>query len=1675
LNKRAINHRHTLGKLLRYWPFIIALIVTSLASLPPAETALAQFSDVGYRDHRMGSNCVSAPTGEKPESKLWWHDGTWWGNLCHSDGNFHIYRLNMATQTWEDTGVAVDNRKSDALMDPATNKLYIVTHVFSTSATPQTCPSQCGRLYRFSYNASSRIFTLDSGFPVTVTGGRAEAVVLAKDSTGQLWVTYVENRRVMVNRSLGSDTNWGTPFQLPSSSAAGNVSSDDISSIVAFQGKIGVMWSNQNTDKFYFAIHNDNDDDMTWQTEEVAAQGNGIADDHISLQADSSGRVFAAVKTSTDPLNLMLVRQPNGQWSTHVFGTDADSHTRPILVVDSVNGRVHYFATSGQSGGAIYYKSTSTTNPSFPPGKGEIFISHSSSTRINNPTSMKSNVSPTTGLVVAASDSNYYYHNFLSLGGSQPPTVTATATTTTPTATPTTTTPTATATTTGTPGPVMTFSPTDDSWVRSTSPSSNYGSQDTVRVRLTASETINTYLKFNLSGITGPVQGAKLRLFVADDSPSGGSIYLVSNNLAGSSTPWTESTIRWNNAPPVSGTPLDTAGTATTGTWVEFDVSAAITGNGIYSFAIANGSTNSVLYNSKEAASNRPELVIQVGGGGSTPTATTTATATATQTPTATPTTTTPTATATTTGTPGPVMTFSPTDDSWVRSTSPSSNYGSQDTVRVRLTASETINTYLKFNLSGITGPVQGAKLRLFVADDSPSGGSIYLVSNNLAGSSTPWTESTIRWNNAPPVSGTPLDTAGTATTGTWVEFDVSAAITGNGIYSFAIANGSTNSVLYNSKEAASNRPELVIQVGGGGSTPTATTTATATATQTPTATTTATGTPSDPGGGTQLTFGATDDTQVKSSKPTSNYGSLTSLRVRFTSSEIINSYLKFNVTGTGGSVSSAILRLYVTDDSPDGGSIYLVSNNLAGSTTPWTESNINWNNAPPFSGSPLDSAGPVAAGVWVEFDVTAAITEDGVYSFALTSNSSNSALFEASEAASNQPQLVVTIGNGPSSGAAAQSAINTATPTDTDTPTATITPEPPPASPTSSAQIAFSPSDDAQVKSDSPDRNYGSLPSLRARTASSDIIGSYLKFNITGLTGAPSQAILRLYVADASPDSGSIYLVSNDLRDGSAPWTEGTITWNNAPAYGGTPVASSVEAIEGSWVYFDVTEAITGNGIYSFALFSNHSNSVLYNSKEAGENGPLLIIETGESVQTGALQTFSLPATEAVELENPAPQMMLALQDQPEEHLDALDDGQIIESDSGLVVLSPGWVPVSAPGASGSTFVVNTSPDDSLTFNFSGTRIEIGYVAGEAFAPFVIQVDGQQIQTVAGGGQPEFQFHQRAVVDGLSEGLHTLQILPQNGVVAIDYFVTFVPPAPIVVAQANQEPQMVETIEAEPPPVETIDQMLPTSDPIVVLEPPVIVEMPTATPTPVAIPLPVYAGGPDSFDIAGAWRLSDDGQRWHVDGFDTSVLSLRFPLDLRGAQYPAVQFQSWLNANNASAGLQMSLDGQTWNMLTIMLPANDWQPLTIDLSLFKGQVIWLRWVWLPQPPVENDPIADFWELQSIMVIDLPPATPTDTPTGIPTEIPTLELPVVPTFPVIVTEEVTAPPEPQLPTEVLPTPAPVEPEPTLEEIQPEQPESGGDQEPETLPEQAPQNTIDNAPGNAEATEAVPAG
>ncbi len=90
MRRRAVTTAAALG-------FVLAA-----SGVLPATTAAAPVT-AGYRDFSYTG--ASAPTGEKPQSKLWFNDGIWWGNLFNSASKtYHIYRLDWATQTWSDTG-----------------------------------------------------------------------------------------------------------------------------------------------------------------------------------------------------------------------------------------------------------------------------------------------------------------------------------------------------------------------------------------------------------------------------------------------------------------------------------------------------------------------------------------------------------------------------------------------------------------------------------------------------------------------------------------------------------------------------------------------------------------------------------------------------------------------------------------------------------------------------------------------------------------------------------------------------------------------------------------------------------------------------------------------------------------------------------------------------------------------------------------------------------------------------------------------------------------------------------------------------------------------------------------------------------------------------------------------------------------------------------------------------------------------------------------------------------------------------------------------------------------------------------------------------------------------------------------------------------------------------------
>ncbi len=383
----------------------------------------------GYRDFYFGKSVNGLLTGEKPQSKLWWNDGLWWGSLWDlAIKKYTVHRFNVATQSWTSTGTAIDTRvdsKGDALWDG--QYLYFVSQHFTNSPGPAT-GSDGGRLYRYSYNAAAKSYSLDAGFPVMVNNSLSETLVLAKDSTGKLWVTWTEGGKVKVNRSLGDDLTWGTPFDLPVQGTDTKI--DDISSILAFGGnKIGILWSNQNDKKSYFAVHLDGSADEVWEPKEQAladAALGAVSYDHINLKpsCDNDGNVYAATKTNLTqsglPLVYLLKRTAAGVWTRYLVSTVDEHYIRPIVLIDGANHKIYVFATSEATGHrSIYMKSSDLSNIAFAPGLGTPFIQSVTDTVIMNPTSTKQCLNGATGLLVLAADQHTrtYLHNYLDLSG----------------------------------------------------------------------------------------------------------------------------------------------------------------------------------------------------------------------------------------------------------------------------------------------------------------------------------------------------------------------------------------------------------------------------------------------------------------------------------------------------------------------------------------------------------------------------------------------------------------------------------------------------------------------------------------------------------------------------------------------------------------------------------------------------------------------------------------------------------------------------------------------------------------------------------------------------------------------------------------------------------------------------------------------------------------------------------------------------------------------------------------------------------------------------------------------------------------------------------------------------------------------------------------------------------
>lgn len=121
-----------------------------------------------------------------------------------------------------------------------------------------------------------------------------------------------------------------------------------------------------------------------------------------------------------------------------------------------------------------------------------------------------------------------------------------------------------------------------------------------------------------------------------------------------------------------------------------------------------------------------------------------------------------------------------------------------------------------------------------------------------------------------------------------------------------------------------------------------------------------------------------------------------------------------------------------------------------------------------------------------------------------------------------------------------------------------------------------------------------------------------------------------------------------------------------------------------------------------------------------------------------------------------------------------------LLESDSSSVSAESAWTPMTQPaGASGGSYLINTDPLGTLSVSFEGMTAAVAFVQGPSYGQFALEIDGA-VQQIINANAPDYSFGQ-AILNGLSAGAHTLRVVPQAGVVAIDAFLV-----PAVVLNAD-------------------------------------------------------------------------------------------------------------------------------------------------------------------------------------------------------------------------------------------------------------------------------------------------
>ncbi|MDY7093151.1 MAG: Ig-like domain-containing protein [Acidobacteriota bacterium] len=128
---------------------------------------------------------------------------------------------------------------------------------------------------------------------------------------------------------------------------------------------------------------------------------------------------------------------------------------------------------------------------------------------------------------------------------------------------------------------------------------------------------------------------------------------------------------------------------------------------------------------------------------------------------------------------------------------------------------------------------------------------------------------------------------------------------------------------------------------------------------------------------------------------------------------------------------------------------------------------------------------------------------------------------------------------------------------------------------------VTFSPTDDTFAHQDQPTSVFGAYNFLRLRTFDGGHgRHGYLKFQLSGITGAVTSAKLRFRTQDmVLPEALSLYKLAT------TGWSEQTLTWNNAPLDVVQSTTLPGPFAAETWHELYITPLVTGDGTLSLGL----------------------------------------------------------------------------------------------------------------------------------------------------------------------------------------------------------------------------------------------------------------------------------------------------------------------------------------------------------------------------------------------------------------------------------------------------------------------------------------------------------